>query len=388
MTRKTVNLLGSTGSVGQNTASLLKFHEDKFAVGVISAHSNVKDLAKQAMELRAAKAVIADEDLYGELKELLSNENIEVAAGREALIEASAEKANVTVCAISGFAGLESVMKATEQGGHIAIANKEPLVAAGELVKATAEKSGAVLLPVDSEHNAVFQVWEKGNRQAIENITLTASGGPFLNWSIDEIEKATPEQAVAHPNWSMGQKISVDSATLMNKGLEVIEASVLFDLPEDKIQVVIHPQSTIHAFVNYSDGSVLAHLGEPDMRIPILHALSWPGRLETNAPRLNPANLSELQFKQVDTQKFPALNLAREALKKGASARIILNASNEIAVAAFLKKKIAFRQITEICAEMMQKSYNNEDIQSLDGICSLDATVRRETENYILENCL
>ena len=385
MSKKLVNVLGSTGSVGDSTASLLKFHSDKFDIGVLTAQSNVKKLAEQAISLNAKNAVIGDENLYAELKEMLLGRNIEVSAGRNALLEASSKPADITVCAIAGFAGLEPVMKATEQGGNIAIANKEPLVAAGSLVRQAAKKSGAVLLPVDSEHNAVFQVFEQENKSAIDSITLTASGGPFLKWLLSDIQKATPEQAVAHPNWSMGQKISVDSATLMNKGLEVIEAHVLFDLPDNKIKVLIHPQSTIHAFVSYSDGSVLAHLGAPDMRIPILHTLSWPDRLETNAPKLDPVTLSRLDFEEVDLEKFPALSLARAALKEGVASRIVLNAANEVAVDMFLKKKIGFMDIVNICAAQMESDVSYSQVNTLDEVIAFDSYIREKTTNYILE---
>ncbi len=385
MSKKVVNVLGSTGSVGDNTASLLAFHAEKFDVGILTAQSNVKKLAEQAISLKAKHAVIGDESLYEELKERLLGQDIEVSGGRNALIEASSKPADITVCAIAGFAGLEPVMKATEQGGNIAIANKEPLVAAGSLVKDLAQKSGAILLPVDSEHNAVFQVFEQENKSGIDSITLTASGGPFLKWSLSDIKKATPEQAVAHPNWSMGRKISVDSATLMNKGLEVIEAHVLFDLPDNKIKVVVHPQSTIHAFVNYCDGSVLAHLGAPDMRIPILHTLSWPNRLETNAPRLDPVTLSRLDFEEVDLKKFPALSLARTALKEGVASRIALNAANEIAVDMFLKKKIDFMDIVNVCAIQMDTDTSDRHVSTLEDVIAFDDFVREKTTNYILE---
>ncbi len=385
MSKKRVNVLGSTGSVGDNTVSLLEFHSDKFEVGVLTAQSNVKKLVEQAIKLKAKHAVIGDESLYDELKSSLVGQDIEISAGRRALLDASSERADTTVCAISGFAGLEPVLKATERGGRIAIANKEPLVAAGSLVKSAAKKSGAVILPVDSEHNAVFQVLEQDNQSSIDFITLTASGGPFLKWSLEDIKQATPEQAVAHPNWAMGRKISVDSATLMNKGLEVIEAHVLFDLPDEKIKVVIHPQSTIHAFVSYSDGSVLSHLGAPDMRIPILHALSWPERLDTNAPKLDPTSLSQLDFEEVDLEKFPALGLARTALKEGVGKRIVLNAANEIAVSAFLNKQIGFMDIINVCSEQMEADVSAYAVETLDVIIALDNQTREKTKNYILE---
>ena len=383
--KKTVTVLGATGSVGTNTVELLGYHAEKFEVYGLTANSNAEKLAEQAIKLKARKAVIADQGKLAELRERLKGHDIEALAGEQALLELASEKVDWTMAAIAGFAGLDSLFAAVQRGGHIAIANKEPLVAAGHLLKTAAGKCSAVLLPVDSEHNAVFQCLETENKSSLSKITLTASGGPFLSWSYEEMRKATPEQAVAHPNWSMGQKISVDSATLMNKALEVIEAVIFFDLSPEQIDVVVHPQSLIHAFVSYSDGSVLTHMGPADMKVPILHALSYPQRLGTCTEELDIQKLSSLTFQAVDADKFPALNLAYRALEMGQGGCLALNAANEVAVRNFLEEKVLFTDIVDICTKILDMYEGPPQIQSVEMCRQTDERVRKLTESYIID---
>tara|TARA_B100001179_G_C18592296_1_gene405317 strand:- start:259 stop:1446 length:1188 start_codon:yes stop_codon:yes gene_type:complete len=384
--KTTVTVLGATGSVGTNTVELLHHHIDKFEVNGLTANMNVEKLAKQAIKLKARKAVIADQDKLGELQSLVKGHNIEALAGEGALLELASQKVDWTMAAIAGFAGLDSLFAAVERGGKIAIANKEPLVAAGHLLKTSAIKNNAILLPVDSEHNAVFQCFETKNKNSLLKVTLTASGGPFLDWTVGQMRNATPQQAVAHPNWSMGQKISVDSATLMNKALEVIEAVIFFDLNPDEIDVVIHPQSLIHAFVSYEDGSILTHMGPADMKVPILHTLSFPKRLNTCAKKLNIQDLTSLTFQKVDKEKFPALELAYKALKIGQGGCLALNAANEIAVRSFLEEKVLFTDIVDICTKILDMYEGPSQIQSVEICKQTDERVRKLTESYILDN--
>lgn len=383
---KTISILGSTGSVGRSTVDLLSHHRDEYRVNVLTAQSNVGLLAEQAQELNARKAVIGDVSLYNELSSLLGHTDIQIDAGRPAIIKAAAEPADWIMAAIVGMAGLEPLLAAISQGTCVAIANKEPLVAAGPLVMEAARKAGATLLPVDSEHNAVFQVFEKDNKSAIERIVLTASGGPFRTWSVEDMAKATPEQAIAHPNWSMGAKISVDSATMMNKALEIIEASYLFDLPPEKIDVICHPQSVIHSMVEYNDGSFLAQLGAPDMRTPIANALGWPGRIATSGLKLDLATLKRLDFEPMDREKFPAIELAYECLRRSPETRmgacIAFNAANEVAVQSFLERKIGFSGIIETVRHIMG-SINLPSLTGLDSILAFDRSVREATSDYI-----
>ncbi len=380
---KTVSILGSTGSVGRNTVDLLIHHAGRYQVNALTAQSNVALLAEQARALNARKAVIGDETLYTALKDLLSGTGIECAAGRPAIIAAAADRADWVMAAIVGMAGLEPILAAIGQGGCVAIANKEPLVAAGPLVIAAAKKSGATLLPVDSEHNAIFQVFESENRAGIARIVLTASGGPFRTWTTDQMSAATPEQAVAHPNWSMGAKISVDSATMMNKALEVIEARYLFDLPPEQIDVLVHPQSVIHSMVEYVDGSFLAQLGAPDMRTPIANALGWPERIATSGLRLDLAALKRLDFEKLDEGRFPSVGLAYDAIRAGPAACVTLNAANEIAVQAFLDRKIGFMDIIRTVQAVMD-STPVIDLSGLNDMLSFDQSVRETTTGYIL----
>lgn len=387
MSCKKISILGVTGSVGKSASDVILSAPDKFDVQVVTAGSNAQKLAKDAIKLQAKKAVIADEDKYEELKSLLQGTNIEAHAGHKAIENLAAEPCDLVLAAIVGFAGLRPILSALEKGVNVAIANKEPLVAAGELVMETAKKSGAKILPVDSEHNAIFQCFEESNRQAIDKIILTASGGPFLDWDIEEIKTATVEQAIAHPNWDMGQKISVDSATMMNKALEVIEAHYLFDMPADKIDVVIHSQSVIHSLVSYIDGSILAQMGASDMRTPVAYALGWPERIKTPGKALDIKTLSELTFLQPDLDKFPAIRLAYKALEKGAYAQIALNAANERAVELFLEEQISFGKIIDIIEKTFswaEKDAKNKDIKTVEEIEEFNNNVRSFVTKSIL----
>ncbi len=382
---KTVSILGSTGSIGRSTVDLLQAHPGEYSVNALTAQRNVALLAEQARLLNARRAVIGDERLYPELKNLLSGTGIECAAGRGAVIAAAQDRADWIMAAIVGMAGLEPILAAVAQGGLVAIANKEPLVAAGPLVIAAAQRHGTTLLPVDSEHNAIFQVFDKGNKDSVVRIVLTASGGPFRTWGRERMAAATPEEAVAHPNWSMGAKISVDSASMMNKALEVIEAHFLFDMPPDKIEVLVHPQSVIHSMVEYIDGSFLAQLGAPDMRTPIANALGWPGRIATSGLRLDLTVLKRLDFEALDRDRFPAVDLAYACIGAGPGACVVFNAANEIAVQAFLDKKIGFCQIVETVQEMLGTTAP-PPLSALADVISFDQAVRRATESYILSN--
>jgi len=348
--RRRVSILGSTGSVGCNTVDLLRRNREAYEVIALTARSNVALLAAQARELRPQMVVIADETYYDAMKAALSGTNIAVAAGAAALVEAAALDADWVMAAIVGAAGLKPTLAAAARGATVALANKECLVCAGDIVMGELRRSGGALVPVDSEHSAIFQIFDFDQVDAIERIILTASGGPFLDMDLAQMKDVTPAQAVAHPNWDMGAKISVDSATMMNKGLEVIEASHLFPIPEERIEVIIHPQSVVHSMVGYSDGSVLAQMGTPDMRTPIAYALAWPDRQSSPAARLDLAAVGQLTFRAPDSGRFPALDLAREALKTGGSAPTVLNAANEVAVAGFLNGEIGFLDIVAVVA--------------------------------------
>jgi 1-deoxy-D-xylulose-5-phosphate reductoisomerase len=371
-----VSILGSTGSIGCNTIDLISRDPDAYSVEALTANVNVDILAKQARATNARIAVVADEKYYSDLKDALAGTGIEAAAGESAVLDAAARPADWVMAGIVGAAGLLPTLTAVRRGAVIALANKECLVCAGALVLAEIERSGATLLPVDSEHNAIFQVFDFGQRDTVEKIILTASGGPFWRTTIEAMERATPAQAVAHPNWDMGAKISVDSATMMNKGLELIEAYHLFDLPEDKIDVLVHPQSIIHSLVSYVDGSVLAQLGSPDMRTPIAYALGWPKRIEAPSPRLDLAAVGVLKFENPDALRFPSIDLARQALRDGGMAPTVLNAANEVAVEAFLHRKIGFLDIARIVAETLTR-LPNLPMTSLDDVISIDADARR-----------
>lgn len=373
---RTVTILGCTGSVGTQTIDLLLAQPEQFRVKALVAGSKVDLLAQQARTLRAERAVVADPACYAALKQALSGTGIEVAAGLEAVVEAAAMPADWTMAAITGAAGLASTLAAIRRGKVVALANKEALVCAGEVMLRAVREAGARLLPVDSEHNAIFQSMADGNHGSIEQIILTASGGPFRTFTLEEMARVTPEAALRHPVWSMGPKISIDSATMFNKGLEVIEAARLFQLDESAIGVLIHPQSVIHGMVCYQDGSVLAQLGTPDMRIPIAHTLAWPARMPTASKRLNLADIARLEFAAPDLTQFPALRLAREALKAGGGTPAILNAANEIAVDAFLKGKIGFLDIARTVERVLDK-LGTPTADSLEDVIELDATARR-----------
>ncbi|MCA3692199.1 MAG: 1-deoxy-D-xylulose-5-phosphate reductoisomerase [Aquidulcibacter sp.] len=360
---KSLTILGATGSVGQATLDVVMEanararaagQDEAYRVIALTANRDWAGLAEQALATGANYVALGDVRFGPQLEAALAGKGVAIGLGPEALVEAAARPADIVMAAIVGAAGLAPALAAAKRGATIALANKECLVCAGSVFLKAVQDGGARILPVDSEHNAIFQVLDQSDR--VEKLILTASGGPFRTWSAAAIAAATPEQAVAHPNWSMGQKISVDSATLMNKGLELIEAALLFGMPENKIDVLVHPQSVIHSLVAYEDGSVLAQLGAADMRIPIAHALAWPARLVTSAPRLDLATIAKLDFELPDLERFPALNLARCALQKKGAAPTILNASNEVAVQAFLDRNVSFPEIAAIVSETMEEA--------------------------------
>lgn len=376
-----VTILGSTGSIGQSTIDLIDRHPERFRVEALVAGRSVESLADQARRLRARLAVVADPARYRDLKEALAGTGIEAAAGPEAVLEAAARPAEWVMAAVVGYAGLAPTLVAARRGAMVALANKEALVCAGRLLIDAVAASGGALLPVDSEHNAIFQVFEPGQRAAIERLILTASGGPFRNWSLSDMAAASPEQALAHPNWDMGAKISIDSATMMNKGLELIEAQLLFGLPTEQVEIVVHPQSVIHSMVAYRDGSVLAQLGTPDMRVPISHALGWPARMESPAARLDFHALSALTFERPDSGRFPALRLAREALATGGIAPIVLNAANEAAVAAFLARRIGFLDVARTVEDVLSGwAEAGRPVAGLEEIHAADVEARARAE--------
>ena len=377
-----VTVLGSTGSIGCNTAELLVADRASYAVEALVASRNAPRLAEQAKALGAKFAVVADESQYGALKDALAGSGVEAAAGTAAVVEAASRPADWVMAAIVGAAGLAPTLAAVRRGAIVALANKEVLVCAGELVTKEAETHGARLLPVDSEHNAIFQVFQSEQRRAIEKIVLTASGGPFRKVSLEAMAAATPAQAVAHPNWRMGAKISVDSATMMNKGLEVIEAHHLFALPSERLDIVVHPQSVVHGLVYYSDGSVLAQLGSPDMRTPIANALGWPDRIPAPSPRLDLAKLAQLTFEAPDPARFPALRVARAALLAGGGAPTVLNAANEVAVAAFLDEQIGFLDIAATVERTLERMPGRR-IDALDDVYALDREARATARQLI-----
>lgn len=371
-----ITILGSTGSIGTNTIDLIERDPASYRVEALTAYRSVELLAEQARKFDARFVAIADPDKYADLKSTMSGTDAEIAAGPDAIVEAAARDADWVMAGIVGAAGLEPTLEAARQGAVVAFANKECLVCAGDLMLEEIAQSGATLLPVDSEHNAIFQVFEFDRRATVEKIILTASGGPFRDRTRDEMKNVTPAEAVAHPNWDMGAKISVDSATMMNKGLELIEAYYLFGLPEDRIDILVHPQSIIHSMVAYVDGSVLAQLGTPDMRTPISYTLAWPQRMEAPSARLDLGDIATLTFEAPDFERFPALRLARAALKTGGSAPTILNASNEEAVAGFLAEKVGFLDIPRIVEETLEKMPGS-DIRSVEDVLAVDAEARR-----------
>ena len=371
-----ISVLGATGSVGRSTLDLLLRNPDAFAVEALAAGRDAEALARAAVETGARLAAVAEPSAYAALKGALSGTGIAAAAGPEAVIEAAERGADVTVAAIIGAAGLSATFAAVRQGGTVALANKESMVCAGPVLMAEAERSGATILPVDSEHNAVFQVLESPSRH-VEKVTLTASGGPFRTWTAEEMTRVRPADALKHPNWSMGAKITIDSATLMNKGLELIEAKHLFALDADRLDVLVHPQSVIHGMVHYADGSVLAHLAAPDMRTPIAYCLAWPDRMATPTARLDLAVLSSLTFERPDLERFPALRLALEVLRDEGGSATVLNAANEVAVGAFLEGRLGFRSIARVVAEALDRMGGVPRPGDIEAVFGLDAEARR-----------
>jgi len=384
--RKRVTVLGATGSVGTSTLDLIGRNAHLFEVVALTARSNVEALAELAVRHRASLAVVADDTCYGALKERLSGSGIEVAAGAAALVAAAVRPADCVMAGIIGGAGLRPTLAAVSQGRRVALANKECLVLAGEIFMKAVRQAGTELVPVDSEHSAVFQSIAGADPASIERIVLTASGGPFRTWSLEELAHATPQQALCHPNWTMGRKITIDSATLMNKGLELIEAYHLFPVEPGQLEVVVHPQSIVHALVAYRDGSMLAQLASPDMRTPIALSLSWPNRMDAPTKRLDLVEIGQLSFERPDEQRFKALGLARQAMQQGGTAPAVLNAANEIAVEAFLAGRLGFLQIAQLVAETLEMAERQGVLgsaQDLSAVLATDATARRLALNLL-----
>jgi 1-deoxy-D-xylulose-5-phosphate reductoisomerase len=380
--QRSVSILGSTGSVGCSTLDLISRTPDKFRIEALTAHRNVALLAAQAREFRPRVAVVRDQAGYQELKAALAGTGIEAVAGEAAMLEAASRPVDWMMAAIVGAAGLEPTLRAIQSGGVVALANKECLVCAGDLMIAEVHKHGATLLPVDSEHNAIFQVFDFDHPERVEKIILTASGGPFRTYSRQQMSAVTPAEAINHPNWSMGTKISVDSATMMNKGLELIEAYHLFPVTVDQIEILIHPQSVVHSLVSFIDGSVLAQLGSPDMRTPIAYALGWPGRMQAPVERLNLARIGALSFEEPDYARFPALQLAKDALETGGTAPTILSAANESAVNGFLEGKIGFLDIAGIVQTTLERMPSGR-LTSLEDVYGADSEARRMAERLM-----
>jgi 1-deoxy-D-xylulose-5-phosphate reductoisomerase len=376
---RSVTLLGATGSVGASTVDLLKREGKRYRVEAVSANKSSAALAALARQLGARFAAVGDPACYGDLKDALAGTGIEVGAGESGLIEAAERPAEWVLGAITGAAGLKPTLAAADRGAIVALANKETLVCAGDLFMRRAAASGATILPVDSEHNALFQAMSGSRREDVRRVILTASGGPFRTTSADAIRVATVEQALKHPNWSMGPKITIDSATLMNKGLEVIEAHHLYSLPSDQIDVLVHPQSIVHSLVEFCDGSMIAQLGSPDMRIPIAYCLAWPGRITGPAPRLDLARAATLSFEEPDLARFPALALARRALEAGGAAPTVLNAANEVAVAEFLARRLNFAGISALVEATLEAAMSRNwtsEPKSVEDALSIDHNAR------------
>ena len=377
-----VSILGATGSIGDSSLRVIAQHPERYQITALTAQDNAEKLIALAQQYRPQAVAIGNEAQFATVCDALKPMGIAVFAGARGIEEAACIEADITVAAIVGAAGLIPTLRAIEQGGSVALANKESLVCAGELVMQACATHGTKLLPIDSEHNAIFQVLAKEHRAQVEKITLTASGGPLLRTPLESLKDITPEQAVKHPRWSMGAKISVDSATMMNKGLELIEAHYLFDMPSSRLDVLVHPQSIIHSLVHYTDGSVLAQLGMPDMAIPIAYTLSWPERLAVATPRLDLAEIAKLEFEALDNARFPALGLARAALSAGPAAMIALNAANEVAVAAFLGRHIPFTAIAQTVARIVE-SAANQNIASVEDVLAANIDARRRTEELL-----
>ena len=390
MTQQVLTILGSTGSIGESTLDVVSRHPEKFRVFALAGHRQVDKLAAQCKQFRPEYAVVGDAGHAAELEKKLKQEGIstQVLYGSQALIDvASADEVSGVMCAIVGAAGLPSALAAAQKGKTIYLANKETLVVSGALFMETARQNGATVLPIDSEHNAIFQVLPRDytgrlNEHGINSIILTASGGPFLNTDLSTFDSITPEQAVKHPNWSMGRKISVDSASMMNKGLELIEAHWLFNCPPEKLEVVIHPQSVIHSMVRYRDGSVLAQLGNPDMRTPIAYCLGLPERIDSGVGELDFGALSALTFQKPDFDRFPCLKLAYQAMNAGGAAPCVLNAANEVAVAAFLDKRIKFTDIAKVVVHCLAQDFS-DGRHDIEGLLVQDAQTRRQAEAFI-----
>jgi len=383
---KTVSVLGATGSVGQSTLDLIGRNRDRFEVVALTARHNAERLADLAVRHQAGLAVIAEEGQYHDLKQRLAGTGIEVAAGMSGLIEAALRPADCVMAGIMGAAGLRPTLAAVSQGRRVALANKECLVSAGEIFMDAVRTAKAELIPVDSEHSAAFQAIAGAAHDSIERIVLTASGGPFRTWSLAQLALATPSEALRHPNWSMGPKITIDSATLMNKGLELIEAFHLFQVGADKLEIVVHPQSIIHALVGYRDGSMLAQLSCPDMRTPIALSLAWPQRMTAPTKRLDLVELAQLNFERPDEERFQAIGLARQAMQRGGMAPAVLNAANEIAVEAFLAGRIGFLQIAQLVAETLNDAEACgllTESADLSGVLETDAASRRLALNLL-----
>ena len=390
MTQQVLTILGSTGSIGESTLDVVSRHPEKFRVFALAGHRQVDKLAAQCKQFRPEYAVVGDAGHAAELEKKFKQEGIstQVLYGVQALIDvASADEVSGVMCAIVGAAGLPSALAAAQKGKTIYLANKETLVVSGALFMETARQNSATVLPIDSEHNAIFQVLPRDytgrlNEHGINSIILTASGGPFLNTDLSTFDSITPEQAVKHPNWSMGRKISVDSASMMNKGLELIEAHWLFNCPPEKLEVVIHPQSVIHSMVRYRDGSVLAQLGNPDMRTPIAYCLGLPERIDSGVGELDFGALSALTFQKPDFDRFPCLKLAYQAMNAGGAAPCVLNAANEVAVAAFLDKRIKFTDIAKVVAHCLAQDFS-DGRHDIEGLLAQDAQTRRQAEAFI-----
>ncbi len=378
-TPKQLILLGSTGSIGQSTLDVVRHQPDMFKVDALVANSNIDQLVKDAVEFGARIAVTADESRYDELKQKLNGAPVIAAAGHDAVIEAAGRPADMVMAAIVGVDGLKPTMAAIDAGTHIGLANKECLVSAGDVFMDHAKSKNVDIIPVDSEHSAIFQCLEQHNFNEIDQITLTASGGPFRTLPAEEMAKITLEQALDHPNWSMGAKVTIDSSTLMNKGLELIEAFYLFPVGLQKLDIVVHPQSIIHSYVSYIDGSVLAQLGVPDMKTPIAHAMVWPGRIKAPVNRLNLAEISRLDFEAVDETRFPAIRLAKNVLERGGTAKTVMNAANEVAVAEFLSQTIDYLSIVALVEDTLshaERSGITREMTSMDDVWHADEFAR------------
>ena len=376
MAVKSISILGATGSIGDSTLDLVRHHSDQYDVRVLTAGSNVERLISLTSEFKPKYVAIADKSKHSAFQS--AHPNIEILS----VDDAASVEADWTMAAITGTVGLKPTMNAIERGQTVAFASKECLVAAGNLMMQAVSDSGATLLPVDSEHNAIFQVFDNEQRDNIERLLITCSGGPFRTWSQNEINAATPAQALKHPTWSMGAKISIDSASLMNKALEVIEAHYLFNMPSDKIDVIVHPQSLIHSMVEYSDGSILSQMGPSDMRTPIAHCLGWPERIRTSGQRLDFSKVSSMTFEKPDLNRFKSLAMVRDVMADGQGASIVFNAANEIAVEAFLKEQIGFDQIYDVIDQCLQ-TLKSTNIITLDDVVECDENARLIAQQYI-----